>query len=190
VNSKGADKAQMNPADEEWRLGHRTGLDELRGLAVLLVLWDHLTGGQHIGGEAGAVGVTIFFTLSGFLITRLLIEERSRTSRIAIRSFYQRRARRLLPALGLALPLCLVATAVEGVPWGLPLLSSTLYLANFAQLTVDMGSFGHLWSLAVEEHFYLLWRSPAGSWSATPTSHTRRRCSGPMACSWAVLWPC
>lgn len=141
-------------ADDGWRLGHRRGLDQLRGLAVLIVLIGH-GAAETVLDKAGAVGVIVFFVLSGFLITRLLIEERVRTGRIDLRRFYIRRARRLLPALPLALTLCAMANLVMGGhPILRPAIATSTYTVNFAG---EVGAFSHLWSLAVEEHFYLVW---------------------------------
>ena len=80
-----------------WRLGRRRGLDGFRGLAILLVVAAHAA----IPGfrDAGVTGVTLFFVLSGFLITSLLVEERRESGRIDLRAFYRHRALRLLPAL-------------------------------------------------------------------------------------------
>lgn len=118
----------------------------------------------------GFLGVHVFFVLSGFLITTLLLEEWDGRGSISLRHFYRRRALRLLPALGLALVgFALVATflistgradqalttnsALKGVLFGV------FYGSNVAQATglVLPGSIGHLWSLATEEQFYLLW---------------------------------
>src|SRR5687768_14389218 len=89
--------------NDGWRLGHRPGLDHVRGVAVLLVVLGHTIHRWGVGG-AGRVGVAIFFVLSGFLITRLLLEERD-GGRVSLGRFYVRRARRLLPALAVFLPL-------------------------------------------------------------------------------------
>src|ERR1044071_4479681 len=87
-----------------FRLGHRRSLDGLRGVAVLAVLAVHT---HHFGGSSllpgGSLGVDIFFVLSGFLITGLLIEEWSRSGTISLADFYRRRALRLVPALALML---------------------------------------------------------------------------------------
>ena len=139
-----------------WRLGHRPGLDQLRGLAIALVLVGHAADGTPISWAA-AVGVELFFVLSGFLITRLLIEERETTGRISLRRFYGRRARRLLPALPVALAVCAAANLVIGKPIAVPLVAAVTYTVNYVKVVADVGAFGHLWSLAVEEHFYLLW---------------------------------
>lgn len=92
------------------RLGHRPGLDRVRGIAVLLVIASHL----HMPGftHGGGSGVTLFFALSGFLITSLVVEEWQSTGTIRLRSFYVRRARRLVPAL---VALVVVVVAYETV---------------------------------------------------------------------------
>jgi peptidoglycan/LPS O-acetylase OafA/YrhL len=138
-------------------LGHRPGLDGIRGLAVLAVAVFH----TELGWLPGAwVSVNSFFVLSGFLITTLLLEEHQRFRRIDLRAFYARRALRLLPALlALLAAVTAVATvgivakgALSGAPWVLG------YVANWG--TAGGRRFGpltHLWTLSVEEQFYILW---------------------------------
>lgn len=138
-----------------WKLGHRRGLDQLRAVAVLLVVVGHSFRNSGVGW-AGGVGVTVFFVLSGFLITRLLLEEKGRGG-VDLGSFWGRRARRLLPALPLALVACAVATQIAGGAILRPMVGAVTYSSNYTQLGIDAGAFRHLWSLAVEEHFYLLW---------------------------------
>jgi len=148
------------------RLGHRPALDGLRGVAILLVILGHLFSTPR-GGE---LGVDVFFVLSGFLITTLLLEEREATGRIDLRAFYRRRALRLLPALVLMLATCSVV-AVGG--WAAGRLSGhdllrqlggialgLTYTTNVARAWFHASpafAFRHLWSLAQEEQFYLLW---------------------------------
>ena len=95
--------AAMETGESPRRLGHRPVLDGLRGIAILLVMLTH-TGVL----PNGYVGVDLFFALSGFLITTLLYEEWDRAGRISLRRFYGRRARRLLPALGLLIAVALI----------------------------------------------------------------------------------
>ena len=95
------------PVDRVRRLGRRPALDGFRGLAVLLVIFDH----AHLPLRAAWIGVDLFFVLSGFLITSLLLEESAGTGGIALRAFYARRARRILPALAL-LTLAVAAVAL------------------------------------------------------------------------------
>lgn len=130
-----------------WRLGHRPTLDGLRGVAIALVLALHWWPADVPGGDTG---VDLFFVLSGFLITRLLIEEHHRHGRIDVAAFYTRRARRLFPALAV---LVAVGAASSGVLWVL------LYAANVGRMNGALlgGPLEHTWSLAIEEQFYLVW---------------------------------
>lgn len=137
-------------------LGYIPNLDALRGIAVSLVLFSHFF--VTPVDNAGGVGVTLFFVLSGFLITRLLLEEQDRGG-IDVQAFYGRRARRLLPALPLALALCVAVNEATGRAWGLHLFGAVTYSSNFTKIADmhNVGAFTHLWSLAVEEHFYIMW---------------------------------
>ena len=144
-----------------WRLGRRPVLDGVRGLAIILVLLNHLA--LPWTGGAGAVGVTVFFVLSGFLITALLLEERESTGTIRLAAFYERRARRLLPALVVSTAAVASLGSALGPRWfewrDLP--PVLLYYGNWVQAQVlpggDLGSLASTWSLAVEEQFYLVW---------------------------------
>jgi peptidoglycan/LPS O-acetylase OafA/YrhL len=144
------------------RPGPIPSLDGLRAIAVIIVLVSHAGFGDTI---PGGLGVTIFFFLSGFLITTLLLDERNKAGRINIRHFYQRRAFRLLPPLfvTLAIAYTLVALGLLGGGASLGGLSSQVfYFANYYTIFVDHGGTtpdgtGILWSLAVEEHFYILY---------------------------------
>ena len=144
-------------------LGHRPALDVLRGVAVLLVIALHYAGRARPLIPGAGIGVNVFFVLSGFLITRLLVEELHRDGRIDLRAFMRRRAARLLPALVPLLAWVLVAEFLFGI-YGDPagvlrgVAATALYVRNW--LTVaGMGepALGIAWSLAVEEQFYLLW---------------------------------
>ncbi len=142
------------------------GLDGLRALAVISVIGYHFLPGSVVGGF---VGVDVFFVISGFLITGLLLRERSKAGRIDLLAFWRRRARRLLPALAIVVATCgAVALLVGGdvlVGLGAQVLAAATFSSNwvfiaqgssyFDQTTPDL--FGNLWSLAVEEQFYLLW---------------------------------
>lgn len=143
-----------------------TGLDGLRAIAVITVIVFHLTPGAMPGGY---LGVDIFFVISGFLITALLVRERDKNGRIRLLGFWRRRARRLLPALGvLVLVSCSVALMAGGnvlVDLGRQVLGAATFSSNW--LSIADGSsyfaesnpelFRNLWSLAVEEQFYLVW---------------------------------
>ncbi len=148
----------MSPPTATARLGYVPALNGLRGIAILGVLGVHL-----FGLSGGFYGVDLFFVLSGFLITTLLLEEHDRTGLVSLRAFYIRRARRLLPALGAVLILIAVVGPMFYSP-GLvaSIVASGLYAANIVR------GFGHsdflaatpaahLWSLAQEEQFYVLW---------------------------------
>jgi peptidoglycan/LPS O-acetylase OafA/YrhL len=147
----------MRGTGEPWRLGHRPALDGVRGIAILLVMCHHAGIPGFTGG--GAAGVTVFFVLSGFLITELLLEERERTGRISLPRFYERRARRLLPAMLASLAVIVALSTVLGAWWFrwsvLP--PVLLYVSNWVDPSTLTVSVLHMWSLAVEEQFYLVW---------------------------------
>jgi peptidoglycan/LPS O-acetylase OafA/YrhL len=146
----------------------RPDLEGLRGVAILLVLLFHA---GIPGTRGGFVGVDVFFVLSGFLITGLLLRERETTGRVDLREFYARRARRILPAASVVLVGIVLASPLFMAPLDLPrvagdAVASALFVGNvwFAAGATDY--FGidlapspviHYWSLGVEEQFYLLW---------------------------------
>ena len=143
-----------------------TGLDGVRAIAVVLVILYHLSPGAVIGGY---IGVDLFFVVSGFIITTLLLRERESTGRIALGAFWRRRARRLLPALGVLILVCCSAAYVIGrdvlIGLGSQVLGAVTFSSNWLFLAAQSDYFGgtvpelfrNLWSLAVEEQFYLLW---------------------------------
>ncbi len=135
------------------RFGYRPGLDAIRALAIAVVVASHLDGLDD-RGALGWPGVTVFFVLSGFLITRLLLEERARTGGIDLRSFWRRRAARLLPAAFLVI--LVVTLASPSIPRAI---AAGTYVTNWVLISgvVILGPLSHYWSLAVEEQFYLLW---------------------------------
>jgi peptidoglycan/LPS O-acetylase OafA/YrhL len=155
------------------RLRHAPGLDGVRALAVAAVVAYHVgTTSDTNVLPGGFLGVDVFFVLSGYLITSLLIVEARRTRHISIGQFYLRRARRLLPALYALL----LAVAAVGAIW-LPqqaarirgdIAAAVTYSTNWWLIAQNGSYFGggggdrpqlltHLWSLAVEEQFYLVW---------------------------------
>lgn len=142
-------------------MGHRPELNGLRGVAIILVLFHH-AGIPWIHG--GHIGVDIFFVLSGFLITVLLYQEYLRFENIDLKRFYIRRLLRLTPALGALLVVFGgYALATKSGPAlvksGEVILLTALYFSDFA-IAFDyatLGGLGHTWSLAIEEHFYLLY---------------------------------
>jgi peptidoglycan/LPS O-acetylase OafA/YrhL len=139
---------------------HLPVLDGLRGIAVLLVMWCHVptsTPGypEWLGAALwligpGSLGVEIFFVLSGFLITRILLAERARGT--PLRWFLLRRACRIFPIYYLFLLVMLPSQPLSEIGW------CAVYLHNLdAILRPHLSPFSHTWSLCVEEHFYLLW---------------------------------
>jgi peptidoglycan/LPS O-acetylase OafA/YrhL len=145
----------------------RPDLEGLRGLAILLVIACHAA---IPGAFAGFVGVDVFFVLSGFLITGLLVGEVDRSGRVDLIAFYARRARRILPAAAVVLVATLAVATIVLSPLDVPQISSdalaaVLSLANvhFALSStdyfapVDPSPVLHFWSLSVEEQFYLAW---------------------------------
>jgi peptidoglycan/LPS O-acetylase OafA/YrhL len=133
-------------------------LDGLRAISVSLVLIGHLARAgytpQYTATYTGG-GVHMFFIISGYLITTILLGEHARTSTINLREFYIRRAYRILPAAGVFMLFAMIACWRE-MSW-LNLAAMLLYLVNYDATKPWM--IGHLWSLGVEEQFYLLWPS-------------------------------
>lgn len=142
------------------RLVYVPAFDGLRAVAVLAVMLFHAQPGWLPGGF---IGVDVFFVLSGYLITRLLLVEYGAHGRIAWRRFYGRRARRLAPALLLMLvAYCAWMSLVPGVDMAAHLrdaLLAFLYVSNWVRAFDGQALhyLGHTWSLAVEAQFYLLW---------------------------------
>lgn len=141
---------------------HFRPLDGLRGVAVAAVLCFH-TGANWAPG--GFFGVDVFFVLSGFLITTLLLRERDRNTRVSLGRFYARRALRLLPAVVAVCAFVLIhgpqlpgAANVRGLHYGV--LGTLFYFSNWQSALNLLPLYGlteHTWSLAIEEQFYLLW---------------------------------
>jgi peptidoglycan/LPS O-acetylase OafA/YrhL len=150
-------------------LGYVRQLDGIRAVAVLLVIVSHWFPGDVVGKFGfGAIGVDIFFVLSGFLITRILIVERlnfeinpSTHSRLkAIRNFMVRRSLRIFPIYYLLLVLLILFKDQFPNPVSLDWKWYFFYLQNilfYINKTWPGGKLSHLWSLAVEEQFYLFW---------------------------------
>jgi peptidoglycan/LPS O-acetylase OafA/YrhL len=139
-------------------LVHRPELDGIRGIAILLVIAQHISLPNTT--LAGVVGVNLFFALSGYLITGILLAEIRETGKIDIRRFYERRVRRLLPALIAVVLVTGVVMALQGNLWSYlgPAGVSLFYVSDIAKAAgYDLGYLGHTWSLAMEEQFYLLW---------------------------------
>jgi peptidoglycan/LPS O-acetylase OafA/YrhL len=147
------------------RLGYQPGLDGIRGVAIAAVVAFHAFGWPR----DGYLGVDLFFVLSGFLITTLLLEEHRERGRVSLRAFYRRRALRLVPALVVLVAAVVAVAAVRFVVTGdhegfrkawVGGLSGVTYTSNLLlafdpkQLPVSLS---HLWSLAAEGQFYVVW---------------------------------
>jgi peptidoglycan/LPS O-acetylase OafA/YrhL len=142
------------------------GLDGMRALAVVAVILYHTNNGWLPGGF---IGVEVFFVISGYLITLLLIGEHEKTGRINLKQFWMRRARRLLPALFLMMTMLMIYSAIfERDTLGKlrgDVIAGVGYITNWYQIWIgagytallDFAPLRHLWSLAVEEQFYLFW---------------------------------
>ncbi|HKT82691.1 MAG TPA: acyltransferase family protein, partial [Solirubrobacterales bacterium] len=149
------------------RLPYLPGIDALRAIAVLAVFLYH-AGVDWMPG--GFLGVDVFFVISGYLITSLLLSERRRTGTVRLGQFWLRRARRLLPAVGALIAVTMVVAAIAEPDRMTTLrgdaLASLVYVANWHFIFEHQSYFDqfqrpslfrHLWSLSVEEQFYLLW---------------------------------
>ena len=136
--------------------GYIPALDGLRAVAIILVLLGHFGLGRVV---PGGFGVTVFFLISGFLITRLLLVEYVESGKIDYLRFYARRFARLAPALVVVIASVTAAYAALHtiVPWS-EVVAAFLYVINYYRIfhAVDIIPLGILWSLAVEEHFYLV----------------------------------
>jgi peptidoglycan/LPS O-acetylase OafA/YrhL len=162
--------AQRQKGDAE-KEGFRPDIEGLRGIAVTLVLLFHvgLLSAASVQLTGGFIGVDLFFVVSGYLITGLLIRERERNGRISFSRFYARRVRRIMPAAAVTLLICLpfantLVTLVDRSSVMQDAASAALSIANVRfQLTTDYfnpvnySPFLHFWSLGVEEQFYFVW---------------------------------
>lgn len=161
-------KVRTRRAETRPQLPHHGGLDGLRGVAVVAVILYH---GGVVWATGGFLGVEVFFVLSGFLITSLLVQEWQRNGTIRLGAFWGRRARRLLPALFVLMVVISIYYALAGptqaVPgfWG-DGLSALLYFSNWHQIAAGasyfaasgpVSPFQHTWSLSIEEQFYVVW---------------------------------
>ena len=128
--------------------------------------WAPMTSVPGFADGGGGAGVTLFFVLSGYLITSLLLVEETRSGRVDLRAFYVRRALRLFPALAavlivvsaLAIGGLMPQSASQGVDYRIVLVGVVCYVANWVAVAgQSIGMLGHTWSLAVEEQFYIVW---------------------------------
>jgi len=161
-------KENQTPAGKKHRKGYRPDLEGLRAVAVLLVVFYH-AGISFLPG--GYVGVDVFYVLSGFFITGLLVKEAEASGKISFKEFYARRGRRLIPAATLVIVVTAVVSWFAYAPlrltsFGWDAVTSSLNVANFRYafqatdyLTQgnDASPFLHFWSLSVEEQFYWVW---------------------------------
>lgn len=157
----------VRTADSRHPRGRLSGLDGLRAIAVSLVVIYHLFPQWVMHG--GFIGVDVFFVISGFLITTLLLNENDKTGTIRLVPFWQRRARRLLPALAVLVTVCASAAWLVGgdvlVKMGAQIVGAATFSYNWVSLAAGTSYFTqdtpelfrNLWSLAVEEQFYVLW---------------------------------
>ncbi|MGD0859574.1 MAG: acyltransferase [Terracidiphilus sp.] len=144
------------------RADHLPSLDGLRAISIALVLLGHLSGTRGFGrlnlgvGDYAHLGVVVFFVISGFLITRLMLSERRKNGRVSLRLFYARRTLRLFPA-SYAFIACVCLLWWAGVVHlqATDIWHAVTYTVNF--LPGRSWQIGHLWSLSVEEQFYLIW---------------------------------
>lgn len=153
--------------DTNSKMGYQPALDGLRALSVVAVILYHADISWLPGGF---LGVEVFFVVSGFLITSLMLEERTATGRVGLRTFWIRRARRLLPALFamlVATAIVVATVATDSAPdFRRDVIPAVFYGSNWWQIyfvetpyfaASDLPVLRHLWSLAVEEQWYLLW---------------------------------
>jgi peptidoglycan/LPS O-acetylase OafA/YrhL len=159
----GPDATAAELGKSSW--GHYPALDGLRTVAVFLVMLFHC---GVAGFDGGFVGVDLFFVLSGFLVSSILIEEADRTGHIRLGRFYGRRVRRLLPAAIVVVAATgavevLLSSLVARLPWVGDAQASLLYVSNWRFLSqsndyfaadIDKSPFLHFWSLSIEEQFY------------------------------------
>ncbi|MDQ4488684.1 acyltransferase [Sinomonas sp. ASV486] len=140
------------------RLGHVPALDGIRALAITLVVVYHAVMPLHFGG---AGGVDIFFVLSGFLITTLLLEEHDSNGRISLRRFYVRRAVRLYPPLLIMLVVVFVPISVlmglGNALWGTVMALFYLMPVGAETGADSISAYAHTWTLGLEEWFYFVW---------------------------------
>src|SRR6185503_4239118 len=173
-----------NPAPRAEGGGARiASLDGLRGISILMVLFGHLTGTRNflprefgrITGDLGNLGVRVFFIISGYLITSLLFHEIEKRGRVDLKGFYIRRVFRIFPAFYAYLAVIGAAAALGLVHLGRwDAVAAATYTVNYVPDRAWV--VGHIWSLSVEEQFYLLWPAtllllPA----AAPVAEAKRR---------------
>jgi len=168
-------------------------LDGIRAISFFLVFFSH----AHLGAVIpGGFGVSIFFLLSGYLITTLLRTEFDRYGRISLKSFYLRRVLRILPPLYVTLALAIVLCSVERGPASIPVpgtITQALQVSNYFEIYASeaytIPGTGVLWSLAVEEHFYLIFPL-LYVWMRPRFSARRQTVILLSLCAAALAWRC
>jgi peptidoglycan/LPS O-acetylase OafA/YrhL len=168
--------------------GYRPWLDGVRGIAVLMVVAQHTLG--DVGVDLGSVGVGAFFALSGYLITSILLDERRAHGRVSLSRFYVRRAARLIPALVVVVLVCntlfIVQRDFDPLRGSVTALTYTTNYATILQHDFVVG-YGPTWTLAVEEHFYVLW--PLALLWLTRRFNLRTALAATLGvCAFAVVW--
>jgi len=172
----------VSTAERRW-----PALDGLRAVAIVCVVAYHL---GHLAG--GWLGVDVFFVLSGYLITTLLLTERAERGTVNLRKFWARRARRLLPAVLLLLSVIGIYSwaggpGIVGAQLRSPGLATLFYVANWQQIAASNSYFTaftapnplvHMWSLAIEEQYYLFWPLMVAGVSALAVRSRHRRAAG------------
>jgi peptidoglycan/LPS O-acetylase OafA/YrhL len=177
-----ASNAKPHSAGVRKSVSFRPDIEGLRGIAVLLVVAFH----AHVWPwRGGFLGVDIFFVLSGYLITALLLQELETSGTLSLVGFYARRARRLLPAAAVVVVFVVVAgifllSPIEQIRYSKTALATTMYVSNLWFIRQSSDYFAadtannpllHTWSLAVEEQFYFVW--PVLVWVAFRLSRSR-----------------
>jgi peptidoglycan/LPS O-acetylase OafA/YrhL len=165
VLASGETVATADTSRPAQHFAYQAPLDGMRAIAVIAVLLFHhyqFDPNKRAGWSGGFLGVDVFFVLSGFLITSLLLVEHRREGRVSLRAFWTRRARRLLPALFVMLVFVAVLAA-----WVFPArdlaalradaFSALFYVENWHRLHAPTTAVNHTWSLSVEEQWYLIW---------------------------------
>ncbi len=179
------------------RFGHQPALDGVRGIAAIAVVLYHAELGWAKGGY---VGIDLFFTLSGFLITTLMLDELRRAPRLDLAAFWTRRFRRLLPLMFLVVVVACVWAWIAADPSSLgrirrDAVGALFYVNNWVQVHDGVGYFEqfaaptpltHTWSLAVEEQFYVLWPLVVAVLVGLVRTAARRRAHSPRR-TWSTM---
>lgn len=173
------------------KAGAIPSLDGIRAVAVLLVFFAH-SGLEQV--VPGGLGVTVFFVLSGFLITTLMRIEHARSGRLALRAFYLRRLLRLMPPLAIVLVVTGVLSALSVIGGGFSVggfLAALLYAGNYHVIANDFqgmpAGIGLVWSLAIEEHYYLVY-PPLAVWLLRLRSTERAAAVLAALCLLVLAW--